>query len=231
MRSTAVTVLSVLMLAAGSASFADDTPVSITYDHQAINSGATLQVVLKPGQPFNVNITNTCERQFTYSIHGRKTVPRTGAGAPPPPSNKLTTRVLSSTYDSQYGSYLVTIEKNAAPDCVDDAGKAISLNTVDIVIAVTPLEWEVGQDAALSLIPWTSQKWTTQATTVVTPASGSTPAVTAQKFKVVRDADGEDVARASFATLTHLYAPGRNNGVALAFGLIDNSAEYYVGWS
>lgn len=232
MRSTAVAVFSVLMLAIGSASFANDTPVSITYDHQAINNGATLPVVLKPGQPFSVSITNTCEKQFTYSMHGLKTVPRAGAGAPPPPSSKLTTKVLSSTYDSQYGSYLVAIEKNGVPDCVDDAGKAVSLNAVDVVIAVTPLEWEVGQDAALSLIPWTSKKWTTQATTVVTtPASGNTPAVTAQKFKVLRDADGEDVARASFATLTHFYAPSRNNGLALGFGLIDNNAEYYVGWS
>ncbi len=224
-------ILSLLFvsLAAGLPAAADDTTVQLYYDHLNTNTSVTIPTALRPGQKFRVTIQNTCPGQFVYDMHGLPTQVRSQATKKALVPSRLEDKPLDGVYDSRYGSYLIDIHsKEGGTPCVTTAGKPADLRQVQIVMAVTPIEWEIGQDAALTLAPRAIRKWTTQPVSVTSTTAGSAGQTTVTQYKVVRDSDHEDPVRANFATLTHLYAPTWNQGLALGFGLVDNSAEYLL---
>jgi hypothetical protein len=90
--------------------------------------------------------------------------------------------------------------------------RVVDLKEVTVVVAVQPLEWEVGQDAALTFVPKTSVKY-----------------VLDSSKKIARDQPREEPGRINFATLTHAYAPDHRWGLAAGFGAVNNELEYYLG--
>ena len=240
-----------LTLVVSLADAADDPTIPVAYNHRSTNTAVTFHVALKPNQPFQVTILDTCEAQFDYALHGVPTAPADTAGLRAPPVPRLTTKVLTTRYDPQYGSYLLDItEKTGGSRCFEwrdtkgipveppaaalndsthesQAGRwhEVELNPVQLVIAVTAIEWEIGQDAALAITPFAIRKWKTE------PPPQTFNQVATNQYRVVRHSDAEDIARFNFATLTHLYFPGRNHGPAMGLGVVDNTFEYYFGWS
>jgi hypothetical protein len=200
-------------------------PVPIPpYDHRAINKPISYTVALRPGQRFAVTVLNTCEAEFDHLMYGvpRASVAaaRDGADKPSPLSR---VDLPPTAFDPQFGSYLVRIvRKQGGSQCVESAASAVpvtDLNEVDIVIAVNPLDWEVGQDAALSLSIRAVKKFF------------AAPGETATTKKIARESNGEESARLGFATLTHIYPPAWGHGPVAGFGAVNNEFEYYVGWS
>jgi hypothetical protein len=227
-RITPLFAIALCVATARSTAAADATPTDFVFNHLGVNANQSFATALRPDQPFTVTIQNTCATQFDYRMYGVPT-PEIRTGDTRSTNNPLSTVVLKDTYDSKFGSYLVEIKKKAGGRACTNAGTTADLNEVTLVIAVTPIEWEIGQDAALTLSIKSHRAWTTQAVAVA-GATAAAPS-TVQKFKVVRDTDHEDPVRGNFVTMTHLYGPGANNGLALGFGLVDNDAEYYFGWS
>jgi hypothetical protein len=224
-------LLGAASLCAGQPAFARQAPAptEIVYNHAAVNANQTFHTTLRPSQDFSVTIQNTCPTQFDYRMYGvpnpeiRAAQPRAVGAA-----NPLTSVVLRAAFDAKFGSYLVEIRKKAGAACTDPGtGTTVTdLKEVTLVVAVTPLEWEIGQDAAFTLSLKSPRVWTTEAVSV-TGAGGAN----VQKFKVVRDSDHEDPVRVNFVTMTHFYGPTKDNGLSLGFGLVDNNPEYYFGWS
>lgn len=232
----------ILLLVPSDAS-AEDRIVNFDYDHRAVNGDLSYRTDLKPGQQFQVTIKNTCPQDFDYAMHGVPKAPLILRQTAPIP--QLSTITEGPTiFDSQFGSYILLITRkhptnNSCFEWVDASGEVkgppdkalqaltfneggewrhVALKGVTIIIAVNPIEWELGQDASLNFAPFTDRHFTT--------------AVTSDQAKkqVIRDKDREAPGRWNTSTLTHIYWPGRNHGLALGFGATNSKFEYYVGY-
>jgi hypothetical protein len=226
------TVLAALLVGVASSARAQTEVTSFTYNHQGTNIDVEFITALKPRQTFTVNVENTCPTEFDYKLVGLTKDPAQIVFALEGGRSRLGTVPLSVVFDSQYSGYELKIARKPQPTrCVTTDGHDIdNLNEVTVTVRITALEWEVGQDAALTLTGWTNHAWTTQPTAIdvtSTGADGKAATSKVTKYKVVRDSEAQDPARVNFATMTHLYPPGSSWGPALGFGLVDNNAEYY----
>jgi hypothetical protein len=216
--SHAVSTLFVLFCVTVASAAAQPVPKTVVYDHLS-GTDATLPIALKAKEAFVVSIQNTCPTEFDYKLVGLKKKEEQTVSGPPGGEVPLTTVTLTGEYDPQYSGYQVVIARKPDPKKCVFPGTATpaDLKEVRPLVSVTAIEWEYAQDAALTLTAGIDRHWTAR------PKDA--------KFEVVRDGQNEDPVRANFATLTHFYAPARNWGPALGFGLVDNNAEYYFGLS
>lgn len=227
-----VLVLAGSLTVAAAAAGESANPV-FTYNHRS-GADVTYTLTLKSGSKFTIVVENTCPTEFDYRMVGVTKPPapastlRKGGKAP------LTTVNVEGKYDSEYAGYDLQIRAKEQPArCIDATNHEVTdLKPVTVHVIIKPIEWEVGQDAALTLTAQVSRAWTTIPTSeqvTTTDASGRSATASVTRFKVVRDKDGEDQLRVNFATMTHFYRPNQNWGPALGFGLVDNNVEYYFG--
>jgi hypothetical protein len=229
-----------------SSAFASDPVINVEYDHQSVNGSLSYTIDVKPGQQFQVTIKHTCPQDFDYTLHGveKAKVSRAALGGPVP---QLQTDIKGpTTFESQYGSYLLIIarkhQENTCLQWVDQTGTpatpppaavtdpatsladgskwtAVELNAATVIVAINAIDWEVGQDAAINFAPSTERHF------ITIPVPGD-PA----KKQVIRDTDREAPGRWNTATLTHIYWPGLNHGIAVGFGASNSKFEYYFGY-
>lgn len=94
-----------------SSAFASDPVINVDYDHQGVNGNLSYTIDLKPGQQFQVTIKHTCPQDFDYTLHGveKAKIGRLGIAGPVP---QLQTVIKGpTTFESQYGSYLLIITR------------------------------------------------------------------------------------------------------------------------
>lgn len=208
-------VLALLPLAAQ----AQTSPVVLVYDHASVNRDMELRVSLRPGDRFQVEVLHTCPSFFDYSVNRitKVATPRMGVG----PDTRLELEPMTLdpvVHEAQYAAYEVEISKSTGgTPCVKP------LNEVTLRVVVETLDWRFVQSAALAMTWGKQPRYFAQAQAV---GEGE-----AAQFKVVRDQGEEDPGRFEIATLTHIFPPGRQFGVAVGFGAEQNQLQYYLGGS
>jgi hypothetical protein len=203
---------------AAATALASAAPIALVYDHASSNRDMEYHVALRPGDQFQLRILNTCPNLFDYSIN-RVTKTATPSTSSPAAAIPLSEKVLDPvTHDARYAAYDIEISKAANGIPCD-----IPLEAVKLRVSVDTLDWRFVQSAALAMTIAPQPRYVAEPQAV----GGGQPA----EFKVVREKESEDPGRLEIATLTHIYGPGRQWGVAAGFGAQQNQLQYYLGAS
>jgi hypothetical protein len=251
MRTVTTTVLCVLMIG-GTAprAWTADTPTSIgTVTHRGLTHDVTLPMSapLRDKDKFSIQVENTCEGQFDYTVYG---IERAISGQPerapvgPAPVAQLSTKSVQGTYDSKYGIYVLKIASAADPkpcyEFVDKDGKAVSTDKIPKAALTDPNysgpegNWKVvGDLKALSVfVPVAEAAFEVAQDAALTIMVRADDKYYADANKVVQyNGNQSDPVRFQFATLTHFYLPGRSHGPAVGFGATNNVIDVYGGYS
>jgi hypothetical protein len=211
----------ILIASTGATALATDAPDATlkpkaTFDHQ--NPSTRLRSIeVKAGETFIVRIEHTCPESFDYPFE-------------PLPAPADQTKVLSAaqelpfrdiriTHDDQFGGYLVSVSKKAAPEGKCGLGDLVDkLQPQSFVVTVVRADWNVALEGGFTFSGLTNPVY----------------AVDTDKL-VVEEPSKEDAVRlgaASFVSLFHDRLNYRGVRPSLAFGLgitTDSQAEYLLG--
>lgn len=194
----------------------------LDYDHA--NPNVAFLYIEKPGSgKISICIKNTDTVRFEFSVAGLK-APTTPvkqavlAEEDPAPH----TKTISFAHDSQYGGYLVTVEKKpkAAPVNKIINGTPVILQDIQFVVAVRDMKWKLDVSGGFT------------GSSLVDPVFALRPE-SDDSAKVVRELGAEDDVNLGFAGFLHIYHECLPM-VAATFGLgigENSSAQFYGGVS
>jgi hypothetical protein len=192
----------------------------LTYDHKS-GSKATFEIDARDGDKIELDVTNTCEKAFDYSVKnqiGEASV--SSETSSDCDEGQLTTRSVTWKHSDKYGGYLVDIDH-----------KPVSGGTQEVEDAA-PKGVQLVDHVTLAVLVHTIPSWSYEIAGAFTGSKLTDPVyATDADGNIAEDRDKEDSMSLGIATLAHVYKP-RWPWAALSFGVGINQASkpiYYLG--